>query len=150
MISVSNGCELLSCRVPPAAGTDGEQQELPRTGVLLTVSPRGAGRGQQAVRCSVVGEAWLQCLAQILLSAGTEGKGNSWEFMFNLSRSQAAADPQLLKAGVGTQRDVFSEKKQIGPSFSLVGSVVGVAAAPLCLHLTLCRDFSHLRLTRGC
>lgn len=66
------------------------------------------------------------------------------------SRSQAAADPQLLKAGVGTQRDVFSEKKQIGPTFSLVGSVVGVAAAPLCLHLTLCRDFSHLRLTRGC
>nr|XP_025124263.1 TLD domain-containing protein 1 isoform X4 [Bubalus bubalis] len=61
--------------VLPAAGTDGEQQELPRTGVLLTVSPRRAGRGQQAVRCSVIGEAWLQCLAQILLSAGTEGGG---------------------------------------------------------------------------
>ena len=37
----------------------------------------------------------------------------------------------------------------LAPGISLVGSVVSVAAAPLCLHLTLFRDFSHLRLTRG-
>ena len=106
LISVSNGCELLSCRVPPAAGTDGEQQESPRTGALLAVSPHGAGRGQQAVRCSVVREAWLLCLAQILLSAGIEGKGNIWEFVFSLEQESGCCWPSVPVRQVWEHREM--------------------------------------------
>lgn len=57
------------------------------------------------------------------------------------SRSQAAADPQILQGGCGNTERCVSEKKQTVPAFSLVGSVGSVAGAALCLHFALFRDF---------
>uniref|UniRef100_A0A8B9XT32 MTOR-associated protein MEAK7 n=1 Tax=Bos mutus grunniens TaxID=30521 RepID=A0A8B9XT32_BOSMU len=89
---------------------------------LLTVSPR-AGRGQQAVRCSVVGEAWLQCLAQILLSAGTEGPcGGRSSPRDGHQTVRGHAEGGWQREGEGAQRAASQEQFTASMSHLLKGT----------------------------